>query len=270
MSIPHDQVEGKRLLEDVNHRVFEHSSHQSTLDFGTGGVAASMEHPTPAMRRFATEQQFPGRALPAPVELGAEGEQPIDGGRSGFDQSLHGRGVGEAGTRGQGVRFVQAGGVVPADRGREAALGVASVALAEGALGQQRDPGPRREAEGERQPGDPGSDDHDVVPSVRQVPVRDRGEQRDRQGRIGRQRTSAGGEHGVSVPLTRSREGCPVAPATIGRAGLVRGAVAQARRTKPRSVTRAAGMTERAMKARRPNGEGRVLPRLRAAVSMAA
>ncbi len=66
-------------------------------------------------------------------------------------------------------------------------------------------PNPGREAEGERQPGNPGADDHGVVPAARQILVRDRVEPRDGQGRIEGQRESAGGEHGVSVSLTRSR-----------------------------------------------------------------
>jgi hypothetical protein len=148
-----DEVDRERPLVDGDVGERPDLRDERPLDLGAGRVAPRVEDAAATVGRLPPEVDA---ALVVAVELGADLDQPVDGRAGALDELADGLGVAETGSSDQRVLLVKVRRVVRPDRGGDAALGPAGVALAEPALGQQGDPPTRRQRQRERQPGYPG------------------------------------------------------------------------------------------------------------------
>ena len=112
---------------------------QGPLDLGAGRVAARVQHPPPAVGGLATECESAGLRRRRSKRVPIERSQSTASGPP-VDQLADGLRIAEPGAGEEGVCLVQLDRVVRADRRGEPALRPARVALAQLALGQQRDP----------------------------------------------------------------------------------------------------------------------------------
>ncbi len=105
------------------------------LDVGAGGVAAGVDDAGLAVGALTAQ----GDLAVQGVEGDAEADEVGDAVGGLLGQDAGGLDVDEAGASGDGVLEVQLGRVALADGGGDAALGVAGVALVDGALGEHQD-----------------------------------------------------------------------------------------------------------------------------------
>ncbi len=130
------QVDGERVLDDLDLGRALDGGDQGPLDLGAGRVAAGVRDPVAVVAALAGQRQL---AVGVVVELGAERDQLADRVGSLGDQRPHGVAVARAGARDQGVALVLLGGVARAERGGDAALRPLGRAGVEHVLGDDED-----------------------------------------------------------------------------------------------------------------------------------
>ena len=107
-SVGEQQVDGERVLDDLDLRAPLDRGDQRALDLGAGGVAAGVRDPVAVVAALAGQRQL---AVGVVVEVGAERDQLAHGLRALGDQDPHGLEVAGARAGDQGVELVLVGGV---------------------------------------------------------------------------------------------------------------------------------------------------------------
>ena len=118
-SVGEQQVDGERVLDDLDLRRPLDGRDQGALDLGSGGVAAGVRDPVPVVAALAGQRED---ALGAVVEAGAERDQLVHRLGPLADQRPHGVQVAGARPGDEGVVLVLLGGVARPERGGDAAL----------------------------------------------------------------------------------------------------------------------------------------------------
>ena len=126
------QVDGQRVLDDLDLRRPLDRGDEGALDLGAGRVAAGVGDAVAVVAALAGQRQL---AVGVVVELGAEGDQLAD--RVGTLRHQHAYGLDVAGARAghEGVALVLLGGVAGAEGRRDAALRPLGRARGEHVLG---------------------------------------------------------------------------------------------------------------------------------------
>ena len=135
------QVDGERVLDDLDLGRRRDGRDQRALDLGAGGVAARVGDPVAVVAALAGQRDH---AVGVVVEVRAERDQLADGLRTLVDQDAYGVRVADAGARDERVELVLLGGVAGAERGGDAALGPLGRAGGEHVLGDDEDLADRR------------------------------------------------------------------------------------------------------------------------------
>ena len=130
------QVDGERVLDDLDLGRALDGGDQGPLDLGAGGVAAGVRDPVPVVAALAGQREH---ALGAVVEAGAERDQLVHRLRPLADQRPHGVEVAGAGPGDEGVVLVLLRGVARAERGGDAALRPLGRAGGQDVLGDDQD-----------------------------------------------------------------------------------------------------------------------------------
>ncbi len=137
-----DQIDGDVIFQQRDARMPAHLLLEGVLDGAPGGVGGVDDTPG-AVSAFLREVVLVVGALvlghvDVATELDAAGDEPVYAGRSAADDELDGVAVAQAGARREGVLDVCAEGVVAAEHGGDAALGVERGALRERLLRQHQ------------------------------------------------------------------------------------------------------------------------------------
>ena len=157
-----EQVDGQRVLDDLDLRSPLDRGDEGPLDLGTGGVTAGVRDPVAEVAALAGQRQL---AVGVVVELGAEGDQLADGVGPLGHQDAYGLDVAGSGAGHERVVLVLLGGVAGPEGGGDAALGPLRGARGEDVLGDDEEvergiSGVDAQRGGE--PGDAGPDHDDV------------------------------------------------------------------------------------------------------------
>jgi hypothetical protein len=138
---------------------------EATGDIEAGRVAVAMDNPVAVMRSLAADDQFPGR-----VQI--EGDAPLlqlpDVFRTFADQDLQGNRIVQTGAGDPGIFIVQGRAVAGSDGGGNTALGEHGIAFVQAEFVDQNDPQGRIQVQGRIDPGQTGSDDHNITGFLRQ------------------------------------------------------------------------------------------------------
>ena len=206
------QVDGQRVLDDLDLRRPLDGGDQRALDLGAGGVAAGVRDAVAVVAALAGQRQL---AVGVVVEVGAERDQLAHRLGALVDQHPYGVHVAGAGARDEGVVLVLLGGVPRAERGGDPALGPLGRAGGEHVLGDHQHlaatGSAASEAQRRGQPGDAGADHDDVGgggPAGLGARRRPRERRRCRRhGASGAGSAADAGRRGTSAGRRRSRPG---------------------------------------------------------------
>lgn len=154
-----EQIQDQGVLDGVQGGLADRAD-QGAGDLRAGRVAARVGDAAAVVAALAGQRDV---AAVGGVEVRAGVDEPAYGVGALGDQGAHGLLVAEARAREEGVVEVLLGGVALAERGGDAALGPAGRAVVEAGLGDDDGVQAGGDAAQRRgQPGDAGSDDHDV------------------------------------------------------------------------------------------------------------
>ena len=137
------QVDGQRVLDDLDLGGPLDGGDQGPLDLGSGRVPAGVRDPVAVVAALTGQAQLAVRLL---VEDGAQRDQLVDGGRSLGHQGAYGGGVTGTGARDEGVPLVVGRGVLGAQRRGDPALRPLGGAGVEDVLGDHQQLEPRSAA----------------------------------------------------------------------------------------------------------------------------
>jgi hypothetical protein len=150
------------VLEQRDIRPLPRLREQGILD-GPAGCICGMQNPPGGMTAFAGQMVIP---VPAGIGMRCEGDakvdQPTDGLGCSFDGETHGVRPVQTRTRDQGIPDMRRERILRIGHRGNPALGVQRTAFLQTALGENRNPMLRRQAQCQAQAGSAASDDQDI------------------------------------------------------------------------------------------------------------